>query len=136
MKQLLEMFILRINITIPKNSLIENLYFSIYNSQSLVSTCDIICVGNGIFFYFKKDGKLDLHVILKIRYPALKKSSVLFIECTEMNSKSSDVNGLCISIFLDKMVWFLGVIGKLHNDECLIYIFTGNVENGTPIIFN
>ena len=31
---------------------------------------------------------------------------------------------------------FLGVIGKLHNDECLIYIFTWNVENVTPIIFN
>ena len=27
-------------------------------------------------------------------------------------------------------------IGKLQNDECLIYIFTGNVENGIPIIFN
>ena len=61
---------------------------------------------------------------------------VLFIECTEMNWKTSDINGLCSSIFLDRMGWLLGVIGKLHNDECLIYIFTGNVENGTPIIFN
>ena len=34
------------------------------------------------------------------------------------------------------MVWYLGVIGKLHNDECLIYILTGKVENGTPIIFD
>ena len=34
------------------------------------------------------------------------------------------------------MGWFLVVIGKLHSDEYLIYIFTGNVENGNPIIFN
>ena len=53
-----------------------------------------------------------------------------------MNWKTSNVNGLFIYILLDKMGWFLGVIGKPHNDECLIYIFTGNVENGTPIIFN
>ena len=31
---------------------------------------------------------------------------------------------------------FLGVIGKPHNDECLIYILTGHVENGTLTIFN
>ena len=30
---------------------------------------------------------------------------------------------------------YLGVIGKLHNDECLIYIFTGEVINGTTNIF-
>ena len=53
-----------------------------------------------------------------------------------MNWKTSYVNGLCVSIFLDNMGWFFGVIGKFHNDEYLIYIFTGNVENGTPIIFN
>ena len=34
------------------------------------------------------------------------------------------------------MVWFLGFIGNLYNYECLINIFTGNVENSTPIIFN
>ena len=73
---------------------------------------------------------------MKIRYPVKKKPSVLFIECTEMNWKTSDVNGLFISIFLDKMGWFLGVIGNFHNDECLIQVFTRNVENGTPIIFN
>ena len=27
-------------------------------------------------------------------------------------------------------------MGKLHNYECLVYIFTGKNENGTPIIFN
>ena len=49
-----------------------------------------------------------------------------------MNRKASNVNGFCISIFLDKMVCYLGVIGKLNNDDCLIYIFTEKVENGTP----
>ena len=53
-----------------------------------------------------------------------------------MNWKTSDVNGLCISIFLNRMGWYLVVIGNIHNDECLIYIFTEKVENGTPIIFN
>ena len=31
---------------------------------------------------------------------------------------------------------YLGVIRKLHNDEYLIYIFTGKVQNGTLSIFN
>ena len=53
-----------------------------------------------------------------------------------MNWKISAVNGLCISILLNKMGWFLGVVGTPDNDECLIYIFTGNIENNTPIIFN
>ena len=33
------------------------------------------------------------------------------------------------------MEWCLGVIGNLHNDECLIYIFTGAFLNGSPVIF-
>ena len=33
------------------------------------------------------------------------------------------------------MVWYLVVIGNLHSDECIIYIFTGEVLNGTPKIF-
>ena len=33
------------------------------------------------------------------------------------------------------MGWYLGVTGKLHNDECLIYIFTGEVPDVTPKIF-
>ena len=53
-----------------------------------------------------------------------------------MNWKISYVNGLCISIFLDKMGWFLAVIGKIHNDKYLIYIFTGNVKIFTPNIFD
>ena len=52
-----------------------------------------------------------------------------------MNWKTSDVNDFCIPIFLDNMGWFLCDIGKLHNDEYLIYVFTGNIENCTPIIF-
>ena len=46
-----------------KNSPIEKLYSLIYNGQSLVSTCNIVCVGNERFFYFTEDGKLDLHII-------------------------------------------------------------------------
>ena len=71
MKQLLETFILPINITMPKNSPIERLDSSIDNSQSLVSTCDIICVVNGGLFYFIEDGKLYLNVIVKRRCPVL-----------------------------------------------------------------
>ena len=72
MEQLLETIILPINITMHKNSLIERLDSLIYNGQSLVSTCDIFCVGSGIFFYFNECGKIDIHVILKRRYPVLK----------------------------------------------------------------
>ena len=101
------------------------------------STCDKFFVGNGGFFYFNDDGKLDLYIVLKRGYSVLKKnSSGIFIEWTEMNWKTSDVNGLFISIFLNNMGWYLGVIGKLYNYECLIYIFTDKVEYGTPIIFN
>ena len=136
MNKLLETFILPINITMHKNAPIKKLDPSINNIHSLVSTCGIVCVWNGIFFYFNEDGKLDLDVIVKIRYSVLKKPSVILIECTEMNWKKLDVNGLCISNFLDQMGWLFGVIGMLHNNKGLINIFTGNVENGTPIIFN
>ena len=30
----------------------------------------------------------------------------------------------------------MGITGNIHIDECLVYIFTGKVENGTAIIFN
>ena len=136
MEQLVETFILPINITMHEDSPTENLDSSMYNEQSLVSTCDVVCVGNGIFFYFNKDGKLDLYILVKKKTPCSEKKSVLFIECTEMNWKTSDVNFLCLSVLLDMMGWFQGGIGKSHNDECLIYIFIGNVENGTPIILN
>ena len=53
-----------------------------------------------------------------------------------MNCKGTDANGFCVSILLKNLGCYLGVIGNLHNDECLIYIFTGKVQNGTPSIFN
>ena len=62
-----------------KDSPIEKLDSSIYNGQSLVSTCDIVCDGNGIFFYFNEDGKLDINILVKKRHPVLKKKSVIFI---------------------------------------------------------
>ena len=53
-----------------------------------------------------------------------------------MNWKVTDPNGLCVSILLNNTRWYLGVIVKLHNNECLIYIFTSNFQNCTPSIFN
>ena len=89
MKQLLGTFILRINITIHEEPPIDKLDSSIYNGQSLVSTCDVVCAGNGRFLYFNEDGKLDLRVLVKKRHTVLKRnSSVIFIECTEMNWKT------------------------------------------------
>ena len=78
MEQLLETFILPINITMHEDSPIEKLDSSIYNGQSLVSTCDAVCVGNDIFFYFNEDGKLDLHVLVKKRYLVQKQIHGLF----------------------------------------------------------
>ena len=34
------------------------------------------------------------------------------------------------------MVWYLVDTGNLHNGECLIHIFTGEVLNGNQIKFN
>ena len=63
-----------------------------------------------------------------------KNASVFFVEYIEMNWKISDANGLCISILFKNMGWYLGVIRNIDNDECRIYIFTGKVENDTPVI--
>ena len=86
---------------------------------------------------FNDDGKIYLYYILKRRYPVIKNNSlVLFVERTGMNWKTSDVTGFCITILFNNMGWYLGVIGNLHNNEYLIYIFTYKVENGNYIIFN
>ena len=34
------------------------------------------------------------------------------------------------------MACYLGLIEKLNNHECIIYIFTGKIQNGTPSIFD
>ena len=34
------------------------------------------------------------------------------------------------------MVWYVGIIGKIQNDEYLIYMLIGKVLNGTPSVFN
>ena len=75
MKQFHAEFISQFNITIPKNSHIENLDSSKYNFQPLDSNCDKICVGNGRFFYFNDYGELYLYYIFKIRYPVIKNYS-------------------------------------------------------------
>ena len=53
-----------------------------------------------------------------------------------MNWKRIDANFLCVSNFFRDVDWYLGVIGNLHNDECVIYIFTVKSQNGDPSIFN
>ena len=58
---------------------IDKLGSSLYTVQSLVSTCDAVCVGNGRCFYFNEDGKLDIHVLVKIIYPVLKEIYLLFL---------------------------------------------------------
>ena len=83
MKQLHTNFILPFNITILKYPQIENLDSLKDNGQSFDSACDKICVGNGRFFYFKNDGKLDLYYTIKRGYPIIKNySSFFFIEFT------------------------------------------------------
>ena len=42
---------------------------------------------------------------------------------------------MCASIFFKDIEWNLGVIGRLQNDYWIIFIFTGEVINGTPNIF-
>ena len=69
MEKLFETFKLPINIIMHDDSPIEKFNYSIYNGQLLVSTSDVVCVGNGISFYFNEYGKLDLNVLLKKRYP-------------------------------------------------------------------
>ena len=72
-------------------------------------------------FYSNDDIKLDMYYISKRRYPVVKNnSSVLFIECTEINWETTDENIFFVSIFLKNMVWYLGVIVKFHNNECII----------------
>ena len=66
MKKILETFTLTININMHEGSPIEKLDSSIYNGKSLISTFDVVCVGNGIFFYFNKDGKLDFPYVDEI----------------------------------------------------------------------
>ena len=84
-------YILPFNITIPKWNQIENNNDLKYNYQSLNSSCEKICVGNGRLFYFGDDGIIDIYSIWKRRYPVIKNnSSVIFIGYTEMNWKHED----------------------------------------------
>ena len=53
-----------------------------------------------------------------------------------MGWESSDANVFFVSILLKNMGWYVGVMGNIHNDECLVYIFTGKVQNVTPSMFN
>ena len=46
-----------------------------------------------------------------------------------------NANELCVSIFIKYIGWYLVVMGILHNEECHIYIFKGEVQYCTPNIF-
>ena len=91
------------------------------------------CVGNGRFFYFNDNGKLDLSHIQK--NIDCENKCVLFIEYTWIIWNRKYASVLCVSVWFKDMGWYLGVIGRIHNDECLIYLFTGEVLNGNPNIF-
>ena len=108
-----------------------------YNCQSLDLMSEKSCVGIFIFFYFSEYGKPG-PVYMQKKYCLQKKQKkyFLFIDCTELNWGGKDANGLCVSIFFKNMAWYLGVIWKVYYDECLIYIFTCEVLNGTSNMFN
>ena len=59
------------NITTPKIYHIEEIDYLKYNYQSFNSTCEKICVVNGILFYLDNDGKLGLYYTFKIIYPVI-----------------------------------------------------------------
>ena len=128
--------ILPLNISIPniyqtKNFFIQNIIVNHWTQ--LVRKY----VQEMAYFFSVMMIKLDIYYIIKRIYPVIKKdSSVIFIECTEMNQKTTYANGLWVSISLKNMRSYWGVIGNIHNNECIIYIFTVKVEDGTPIIFN
>ena len=52
-----------------------------------------------------------------------------------MNWNGKDANGLCVSIFLKATVCYLGVIGKFHNYECLIYFSHVNLSMVIQLYF-
>ena len=87
------------------------------------------CFWNSRLIHLKDDGKLE--IFIRRKKSCGKKN--LFIECTELNWYWKDVYGFCVSIFSEYMGDYLLVIEKLHNNECLIYIFIGEVISVTPI---
>ena len=58
--------------------------------------------------------------------------SVIFIGRTEIICHLKYEDWLCVSIFNKDIIWYLGVIEKPHNYECLMYIFIGEVKDDTP----
>ena len=50
-------------------------------------------------------------------------NSVLFFQCIKIIWNKINADGLCFSIFIKDMGWYLGVIGRLHNESYHIYIY-------------
>ena len=63
-------------------------------------------------------------------------TSVIFIECTGIKWGKRNKNGLCVSVFIKYMGLYLGLIGRIHDSDCLIYIFTSSYIDGNPKVFN
>ena len=81
----------------------------------------LMMMGNLSFFICRKYYMWEIYII---------------IECSKLNWKGKYANGLCVYIFFKSMRWYLEVIVKLHNYECVTYIFTGEALNGTQNVFN
>ena len=87
-----------------------------------------------IYFVSKTIKFIILHV-RKERLPVKNDISYFsFIKYSEIIWNKRDANGSCVPVFIIDMGWYLWVIGRLHNDETLVYLFTGEVIDGTPNI--
>ena len=96
---------------------------------------NISWVGNIWLLFLNYDGNLQLLYIQIEMFPTEKFSSVILNECIEILYIKRVVNGLFFSAFVKDVCLYLGVIGKLHGDECQINILTGNVLYGIQKIF-
>ena len=70
-----------------------------YNRLSLILIRDKPCVVNGRLFLFNDDGKLYLFYMQNKTF-SMKKTSVIFTECTELNLNGKYANGFCVYVSL------------------------------------
>ena len=83
--------------------------FFVYNLQLLNWKDSNIFVGNGKFFCFDYGSKLDIDYIF-IKKLLFKKNQFVFVEFTGFNCNRKYANGLCVSILVKNMGWYLEVI--------------------------
>ena len=95
-----------------------------YNYQALYFKNNIGCVGGRNLFYFNEVVKIQLLHVQKQRLTVENEyTSVLLIGLTEITWNKIYSNQLCVSIFIKDIGFYLGVIVRLHNEECHIYIY-------------